>query len=40
MLEKDLSIKFVNVGRVDNVWEVEVCNEGKDVTTQLLHTAH
>ena len=36
VLDKDLSIKFV--GRVDNVWEVEVCYEGEDVTTQLLHT--
>ena len=36
VLEKDLSIKFV--GRVDNIWEVEVCYEGEDVTTQLLHT--
>ena len=36
VLDKDLSVKFV--GRVDNVWEVEVCYEGEDVTTQLLHT--
>ena len=36
VLDKDLSIKFV--GQVDNVWEVEVCYEGEDVTTQLLHT--
>ena len=36
VLDKDLSVKFV--GRVDNVWEVEVSYEGEDVTAQLLHT--
>ena len=36
VLDKDLSIKFV--GKVNNVWEVEVNYEGGDVTSQLLHT--
>ena len=36
VLDKDLSVKFVS--QVENVWEVEVCYEGEDVTTQLLHT--